>query len=289
MNPFLQELGFSKHDRVVVVHADDIGLCHSTVPALEELLHVGTVTSASAMVPCCAFQAVVEWRHRHPDVDLGVHLTLTSEWDNHRWGPVSDESREGGLVDEHGFFHRTRNEVRTQAEPDAVRAEILAQTLRAEQLGLAPSHIDSHMLVCLSEEFHKDYVQLGCERSLPVFFPRLIGRSVSKRPAEEKRARYCEMQGQPVFDHFAVATRPANNDPHAFVRHIFQELPSGLSSVLLHPLIESAEARSITDQWPSRVADFEVFRNPGLRKHIQDLGIHLISYQPLRDIMSRGT
>jgi predicted glycoside hydrolase/deacetylase ChbG (UPF0249 family) len=84
INPILRELGFRPDDRVVVVHADDIRMCHSTLPAIDELMAFGLVTSASAMVPCPSFLEVVAWHQRNPQFDLGIHLTLTSEWERYR-------------------------------------------------------------------------------------------------------------------------------------------------------------------------------------------------------------
>ena len=91
----------------MVVHADDIGMCHSTLPAIDELMAFGLVTSASAMVPCPWFLEVVAWHQRNPQFDLGIHLTLTSEWERYRWGPISTRAVASGLLDDQGYFHRT--------------------------------------------------------------------------------------------------------------------------------------------------------------------------------------
>src|SRR4051812_44647597 len=89
MTPILRQLGFGPDDRVVVVHADDLGMCQATLPAVDELMAFGLVTSASAMVPCSWFPEVAAWHRRNPEYDLGIHLTLTSEWERYRWGPIS--------------------------------------------------------------------------------------------------------------------------------------------------------------------------------------------------------
>ena len=80
VNPYLKQLGFQADDRVVVVHADDIGMCHATLPAIDQLMAFGLVTPASAMVPCPWFLEAASWHRRNPQFDLGIHLTLTSEW-----------------------------------------------------------------------------------------------------------------------------------------------------------------------------------------------------------------
>ena len=107
INPHLKRLGFQADDRVVVVHADDIGMCHATLPAIDELMAIGLVTSASAMVPCPWFLEAASWHRRNPQFDLGIRLTLTSEWQHYRWGPLSCRDEGSGLLDDQGYFHGT--------------------------------------------------------------------------------------------------------------------------------------------------------------------------------------
>ena len=145
MNPALRALGFSPNDRVVVVHADDIGMCHATLPAIDELMTFGLVTSASAMVPCPWFLEVAARRQRNPQFDLGVHLTLTSEWDRDRWEPISTRDVATGLLDDQGCFHRTTLAVRRHAQREAAGAEMCCQIELAERSGLSPSHLDTHL------------------------------------------------------------------------------------------------------------------------------------------------
>jgi predicted glycoside hydrolase/deacetylase ChbG (UPF0249 family) len=238
------------------------------------------------MVPCPWFLEAVAWKRKQPDVDLGVHLTLTSEWAGYRWGPVSTRSRASGLIDEQGYLHRTTEAVRNHATRDAARAELQAQVDRADELGLAPTHIDTHMFVAMCDKFQEDYVQIGFNRKIPAFLPRAHGKSASERQWFQQQANEWETRGQPVFDCYRVATHAVyGEERYAFVREMFAGLPAGLSCILLHPAIDTPEVRHMTDDWRSRVADFETFRNPSLRDQIHNLGIHLISYRPLRDAM----
>jgi predicted glycoside hydrolase/deacetylase ChbG (UPF0249 family) len=289
INPILRHLGFQPDDRVVVVHADDIGMCHATLPAIDELMAFGLVTSASAMVPCPWFREVVAWHRRHPELDLGIHLTLTSEWDRYRWGPVSTRAESTGLLDDEGYFHRTVQAVRRLGRPESVDAEMRCQVDLAERSGLTPTHLDSHMFAGLCEEFIGLYLQLAGERRIPAFLVRTPGGTASEPGRARRRAIEPEDGVQPVFDHWKVVTRRgAAEDHEAFVRDVFDRLPAGLSCVLLHPAIDSPEMRHITGDWGGRVADFEAFRRPSLRAHLRDRGIQLISYRPLRDAMRRG-
>src|SRR5580765_7001185 len=105
VNPTLKRLGFASQDRVVLIHADDIGMSQSTIGALADVMEFGLVSSASVMVPCPWFPTAAAWSREHPDADIGVHLVLTSEWEHYRWRPVSTLDRASGLIDEEGFLH----------------------------------------------------------------------------------------------------------------------------------------------------------------------------------------
>jgi predicted glycoside hydrolase/deacetylase ChbG (UPF0249 family) len=288
LNPYLKDLGFRADDRVVVVHADDIGMCHATLPAIDELMAFGLVTSASAMVPCPWFLETASWHRRNPKFDLGVHLTLTSEWQHYRWGPLTCRDEASGLLDDHGYFHATTEQVRRQAKREAVRVECRRQIEVAFRSGIHPSHVDNHMLVAWCDELLEIYLEAGRERGIPSFMTRDFGNTHEAREWFRRRAVEWEERGQPVFDHFRVVTRRGDVKDHLdYVADVFNHLPAGLSCVLLHPAIDTPEIRSVTSDWRGRVADFEVFREPSLRAKLRELGIALISYWPICDAMRR--
>jgi predicted glycoside hydrolase/deacetylase ChbG (UPF0249 family) len=290
VNPYLEDLGFQANDRVVVVHADDIGMCHATLPAIDELMAFGLVSSASAMVPCPWFLEAASWHRRNPQYDLGIHLTLTSEWQRYRWGPLSCRDEESGLLDGQGFLHAATADVRRHAKGEAVRAEMRRQIDAGVHSGIDPTHVDNHMMVAMCDELLEIYLQVGRERGVPAFMTRDHGSSPEAREWYRRRACEWEGRGQPIFDHCRVVTRKGDVEDHPdFVADVFDRLPPGLTCVLLHPAIDTPEIRSITGDWRGRVADFEAFRRPSLRDHLRDLGIYLISYRPIRDAMRRRT
>ncbi len=159
-NPVLRELGFSASDRVAIIHADDIGMCHSTVPAFFELAAAGLVSAGSAMVPCLGFQAAAAWWRRYPETDLGVHLTLTSEWENYRWGPLSACDAASGLVDDFGCFYQSPA-LMNRPDPRAAVREMRAQVQHARNAGIDVTHIDCHMFAMLAHGLANAYVDLG--------------------------------------------------------------------------------------------------------------------------------
>ena len=100
MNAALKQLGYAADDRVVIIHADDIGMCHATLPAMADLLDFGLLSSAATMVPCAWFPQTAAFCRDHPTVDMGVHLTVNCEWEAYRWGPISTRDPASGMLDD---------------------------------------------------------------------------------------------------------------------------------------------------------------------------------------------
>src|SRR5258706_320155 len=123
-NPFLKKLGFSDNDRAVIIHTDDIGMCHASVQAFKDLWAFGTITSGATMVPCPWFPAVAQMCKENPKIDMGVHATLNAEWESYRWGPVSTREQASGLMDADGYFHQCHPAVYQNAKPDGVAKKL---------------------------------------------------------------------------------------------------------------------------------------------------------------------
>jgi len=164
MPPTLAErLGFDPTDRVAIVHADDIGMCHAANEGAFEALANGPATCGSIMVPCPWFREAADHARAHPELDLGVHLTLNCEWDHYRWGPLAGRSAVPSLLDDQGFLPRTTLEVAQRARPEEVAIELRAQVERALEAGVDVTHLDSHMGTCFFPQFVEVYGGLARE------------------------------------------------------------------------------------------------------------------------------
>ena len=130
-NPYLKKLGFSDDDRVVILHADDIGMCQASITAFIDLWESRSISSATTMVPCPWFPAAAAYCRTHHQADLGVHTTLNSEWTNYRWAPLSTRDKNSGLLDEEGYLHHSSEGVQNNAEPSYVKIELITQVTRA--------------------------------------------------------------------------------------------------------------------------------------------------------------
>src|SRR5688500_12383661 len=140
-----QRLGYPADAKLLIVHADDLGMAHSVNAATIKGFESGLVNSGSIMVPCPWFAEIAAYARANPQADLGLHLTLTSEWTTFRWGPVTPKDRVSSLLDKNGYFQLTETEAAAKADPKEVELEIRAQIERARASGIQPTHLDSHM------------------------------------------------------------------------------------------------------------------------------------------------
>lgn len=152
----------------LVIHADDVGMCHGTNTAFSELSELGSITAGSVMVPCPWFSEIAEMAVGNPALDVGVHLTLNAEQEHYRWRPLSSTTAASGLVDPDGFFWRQVAETRANAHPEAVETEWRAQIDRALEAGIQVSHLDAHMGAALAPEWCERYIAVGVDYGVPV-------------------------------------------------------------------------------------------------------------------------
>ena len=296
MNPILHKLGFSPTDRVVVLHADDIGMCHATVLAYPGLLQAGLISSAATMVPCPWFNALGEVYRQHaghPGLDMGVHLTLTSEWTAYRWRPLSTTNPASGLLDDEGYFPHLAAPVHQLADEAAVRAELVAQIERALAAGIDVTHVDSHMLTLFHPRLARIYIDVARHYQVPPLLVRIphgwlanMGYSAEEIDAADRLLVDAAEAGLPVFDFLAVLSLDEHENRLDEVTTLLNELPAGLSNILMHPAVDTPELRAIAPDWRCRVADYQLFTSDALRAALQASGVHVIGFRALRDAMA---
>jgi predicted glycoside hydrolase/deacetylase ChbG (UPF0249 family) len=223
-NPALRKLGFAADDRVVIIHADDIGMCQASVAAFAELAEFGLVSSGAAMVPCPWFPAAAIDCRAHADRDLGIHATITCEFDACRWGPISTSDPGSGLLDAEGYFYRSTQEAQAHGSAAAVARELAAQVERAQAAGLRPTHIDTHMGALYSPVFLPIYLQIARRYRLPPMFFRVeearwraSGLDAEFAAAAARIAQELEADGVPLLDHIFMLPLddPADRLGHA--------------------------------------------------------------------------
>src|SRR6266851_5609462 len=165
----VERLGYHRDAKLLIVHADDLGAAHSINSASIKALESGLVSSGSIMVPCPWLPEIAAYARAHPEADLGLHLTLTSEWMPYRWGPVLSKDRVSSLLDNSGYFYLSESEAASHANATEVEAEIRAQIDRARAFGIRPTHLDSHMgTLYQNKTLFETFLRVARDNKLPV-------------------------------------------------------------------------------------------------------------------------
>lgn len=253
----LRDLGLSAM-RAVIPHVDDLGTSHGANRAFLDLARAGWVTCGSVIVPGPWFREIADAACADPSLDVGIHLTLTSEWASCRWAPISTVSQASGLIDGDGYFWRDLDDVRRNLVPEAAEAELRAQIERALSSGMRPTHIDAHMATAMLPELLGAHVQLGREYGL---FP-VLPRSISWAPdiqAYRAAVGALDTAGWPVVDHCrgTLAVRPSElTERWAEILH---DLPHGLTHLALHCTAPGDFSAMSPLHAPWRYAEHELF------------------------------
>ncbi len=291
MNPIAKKLGHSATDRLVIIHTDDIGMCHASVQAFKDLWAFGTITSGAVMVPCPWFPATSQMCRENPDIDMGVHATLNAEWENYRWGPVSTRDQASGLMDADGYFHQWHPAVYENAKPESVSAEVNAQIEKALAAGIDVTHVDSHMGTIMNPLFIQSYILAAGSRQLPSMLPRMDAQGMHNMMSNEEAATYTtvmqqlESMGIPMLEGITAMPLEHGKDHIGVAKKLLSELPAGITHFILHPSIDTPELRTIAPDWEARVANYNAFMSDELKKFIQSEDIKLIGYRQIRDAM----
>ena len=279
-NPVLKKLGFSNDDRVIIIHTDDIGMCQASVDAFAEMVDFGLISSGAVMVPCPWFLEAANFAVSHPEADLGAHLTLTSEWQTYRWGPISTRDPETGLMDEQGFFHRRSEGVWEHAGPEAVQVELEAQVTRALAEGINLTHIDTHMGSVAHPKFISTYVQLAMKFGLPLMIPRMdVPTIMAQQRVDEATAQLLagtlqslEEMGLPLLDGISGLELEHAENRFDQAKEALLALKPGVTHFIIHPSKDTPELRHITTSWDCRVADYKTFTSETTRDFIKNEG-----------------
>lgn len=304
---FAERLGFPAETKVVILHVDDAGMSHqSNVGAIRSLTE-GVANSVSVMMPCSWVPEFRTMLKAHPGLDVGLHLTLTSEWTGYRWGPLASRDRVPGLIDTEGALWPSVEAVARRATPDEVELEIRAQIARARSLGIEPTHLDSHMGTLFArDDFLERYVRVGASEGIPVMFPgghatALHAQLSAEMGAEAADARIAKARvmaesvwaaGLPVLDdlhNVSYGWTPAADATDAeladlkVARYVdaLRSLRPGVTMVIMHNTDADLNFTFISDSGPTRRGDMLAMLDPRLAAALKSERIVLTTWREL--------
>lgn len=284
-----ERLGYPADTKLLIIHADDIGVSHSENEATFKAFEKGIVSSGSIMVPCPWLPEVGVYAKAHPQADLGLHLTLTAEWRDYKWGGVVPKTELTSLVDAKGFFPDNSEAVARSARLDEVEKELRAQVERARQFGIDPTHFDSHMGSLLSTpELLKLYIKLGHEYKVPVMLHDQFA-----RPLLGAEYNTLITKNDVVTDMIYIAS-PVDykRGMKQFYTDAIKGIKPGLNVILIHLAFDESEMRAVTVDHPDygaawRQADYDFFTSEECRKLLSENKVKVITWREVRDKIVR--
>ena len=282
-----ERLGYPRDAKLVIVHADDLGMSHSVNAATIKAFETGLVNSGSIMVPCPWLSEIATYARANPQADLGLHLTLTSEWTSFRWGPVSPRDRVTSLLDKDGYFRLTETEAAAHADPKEVELEITAQIERAKAVGIQPTHLDSHMgTLYQNKALFEVFLRVARNYKLPVRIAKTWFARADFLPATLKED---DVYIDRVLD---INPAVAPGDWSKFYSDALKNLEPGVTEIVIHLAYDDAEMRGATFNHPDwgaawRQRDFDFFTSDAFRKVLQDNQIKLITWRELGKLIHR--
>jgi predicted glycoside hydrolase/deacetylase ChbG (UPF0249 family) len=260
----------------VVLHQDDVGMCHGANTAFVELFRRGTITSGSVMVPCPWLREIADLAADHT-FDLGVHLTLTAEKRHYKWGPLTRPGKSSGLVDADGYFHPDVSTVRRLAHPEAVEAELRAQLELALCAGIDVTHLDAHMGAAIAPEFCDAYIRLGVEHRVPVLLTRdiagyapnnhLVGVDAATHEVSVSRAAAA---GLPLFDRVLETDWRRTGAALDTCTTLVESCVEPLTFICLHPNAPGELQFIEPDSAYIREDEYAVLGSPGFHRWLDD-------------------
>lgn len=285
---FAERLGWKASDVVVILHVDDVGMSHPSNLGAIESVEKGVATSWAVMMPCPWVPEIARYLVANPEMDSGLHLTLTSEWKLYRWGPLAGKSQVPGLTDPEGCLWPSVIQVAQRATPDEIEREIRAQIDRAETLGMPITHLDSHMGTLFARpDYFERFAKVGIEKGLPIL---AVGGHMTHAGKENPEA-VSKLRpwipkiwnaGLPVLDDLFTNTGAwSRADKKKRLVELLLSLKPGVTEILFHSARLTDEFPVVTGSSQSRMGDLEALTSPEVRKAIEERGILRTTWKEL--------
>lgn len=279
-----ERLGYPRDAKLLIIHADDLAVAHSEDMASFDALNRHAVTSASIMVPCPWLTEVAEYAKAHPDADLGLHLTVTSEWKTYRWGPVASKDKVPSLLDGDGYLWPENEPATRNIKAEDAEREIRAQIEKAMAMGIHPTHVDSHM----GEFFERPdlfavYLKVAHEYNLP--FLAALTPNVSKAMTSQLSPN------DVVLDNVLMAyPETVTADWKTFYLNSIKNLKPGVTELIVHLAHDDSEMQAITVDHPDygaawRQRDYNVITSAEFKQALEENHVILIHWSDIKKLI----
>ena len=277
-------LGFEKDDKLLILHADDLGLSESVNKASFDALDNKYVNSASVMIPAPKTIEVANYFKENPNTDLGLHLTFTAEWKDYKWSGISPNDSIASLINSKGDFFEKKKSFIKKGDYLDVKKELQAQIDYAKSIGINPTHLDSHEgALFYSPEFFKIYVELGSKNKLPVFIPQIL--------APHFNSDFIKPDNLVVVNKMYMADKNVPfEDWTKYYINILNNLNPGLNEIIVHLGYDNLEMQEITSKrvaygskW--RNLDYDVVSSAEFKKVITENDIKLVTWKQIKNLM----
>ena len=274
-----EKLGHPRDAKLLILHADDIGVSHSVNAATIAAFEKKGITSASIQVPCPWFPEIAAYAKAHPELDWGIHLTLTAEWKYYQWGGVLPANQILSLLDKEGYFYDSVEEFAQHANLQEVEAELRAQIERALAFGIKITHLDSHMgALYATPELTQILFKLGHEYGIPAFQAANIPGLAIDKTGVLVDAVYLQFTASPA------------NEWHTFYDNLIKQLKPGLTEIIFHLAYDNEEMQAVTIDHPDfgsawRQNDFDYVTSDELKWQLKENNIILVSWGDIQKVM----
>ena len=279
-----EKMGYPADARLLIINADDFGMCHDENEATIIGLTQGLFTSSTILTTCPWFEEAAEFACNTPKADLGVHLTLNSEWERYKWGPVLGRTDVPSLTDARGYLWADVPSVFEHDRLEEVEIELEAQIEKAIAAGIDITHLDCHMgPLHLRADYHRIYLKLALDFRLPI---RLTSRRLMRQRGMGVILDELDCNGIFYPDNLMRAAPKNLDETESSWNELLRNLTPGISEIYCHPALARQELKSCARDWAQRQRDFEYFTSEKTRQLLNDEGIELIGYRKLRDAMN---
>ncbi len=286
-----EKLGYPSDAKVLIIHGDDVGVSHSQTKATFDAMKIGIVNSTSMMVPTGWSAEVGEMAKEMPGADIGIHITLTNEWLNFNWGPEAGRTAVPGLANEKGHMYSNCAEVSANASPQEVEMEIRAQIKTANQMGIVPTHLDSHMGCVFygRPEYLKSYLTIAQELKIPA----MINQQIVDNIINPNSALFegINVDHFPVIDQlFMAEPEDYESGMEEYYTNSINNLSSGLNLILIHLAFDNEEMNAVTQghdtyHAPWRQADYNFFTSEKARELLKKNNVKLVTWREVGKTM----